>query len=248
LGINEILIILLLFIVAILYSSVGHGGASGYIAILALFNTQTALMKSSSLILNIFVSAIAFFQFYRAGHFKWKMFAFFAITSIPCSYIGSTFPIDDNTYKRILGICIIFPILRLLGIFGSKEPNAITEFGNKEIVISLFIGAGIGFISGMLGIGGGIILSPIILLMGWAGMKQTAAISALFILVNSISGLAGLYKRGIVFEHQSYFWLTSAIAGGIIGSYLGSSYLDNKILKYILSVVLIIASLKLILV
>lgn len=244
----SIIIVALLFIVAMLYASVGHGGASGYIAVLALFGTQASVMKCSSLILNIFVSAIAFFQFYRAGHFKWNLFVFFALTSIPCAYVGSTFPIDDNTYKRILGICLLFPILRLTDVFRSNKPNEIAIYGNNEIALSLAIGGGIGFVSGMLGIGGGILLSPIILMLGWAGMKQTAAVSALFILVNSLSGLAGLYQKGIIFDQRAYFWLASAVVGGFVGSYFGSAHLDNKILKYILSAVLVIAGLKLILV
>ena len=191
------LLILLIFIVAIMYSSVGHGGASGYLAVLALFGVSTTLMKPSSLILNVFVSAIAFIQFFRAGHFKWKLFVFFAITSIPCSYLGSTFPIDDGTYKKILGLCLIFPILKLLGVFGSAMVAKDHDLRYAEIGVALIIGACIGFLSGMLGIGGGIILSPIILWLGWADMKQTAAISALFIFVNSVAGLLGLINKGL---------------------------------------------------
>ena len=155
------LFILLLFIVAFLYASVGHGGASGYLALMALFSFSPSIMKSSSLILNIFVSFISFYQYYRGGHFKWKLLLPFVITSIPASFIGAYITLDALAYKKILGIILIFPILRLLGIIG-KEKDTIKEL---NWLWALIIGAIIGLLSGMIGIGGGIILSPVILLM-----------------------------------------------------------------------------------
>ncbi len=236
------LFLLLLFIIAFLYASVGHGGASGYLALMALFSFSPAIMRSSSLILNIFVSFISFYQYYRGGYFKWKLFLPFVITSIPASFIGSCITLDESVYKKILGVLLIFPILRLLGIIG-KESHEIKEL---DKIWALIIGAVIGLLSGVIGIGGGILLSPVILLMHWGNMKQTAAISALFIFVNSISGLAGLLSKGVSIDSHIYLLVLIAAAGGIAGAYIGRKQLSNKALKAMLALVLTIASIKLI--
>ena len=226
---------------AFMYASVGHGGASGYLAILAIFSMDPSLMKSSALILNIFVSLISFTLYYRGGFFRWRLFIPFAITSIPAAYLGATIPLSAGIYKKVLAVCLLFAILRLIGVFGKESPEA------KEMkwVYGLIVGAVIGFLSGMIGIGGGIILSPVILLFHWAKMKETAAVSALFILVNSISGLAALLIKGYTPNPEIYNWLAVAIAGGSAGAYLGSKRFDNNLLRYVLAVVLFIASTKL---
>lgn len=234
----------LLFIVAFLYASVGHGGASGYLALMALFSFDPSLMKSSALLLNIFVSMIAFLQYYRGGFFKLKLFLPFAVTSIPAAFAGAYITVDPVMYKRILGVILIFPILRLFGLFGKESE----ETKDVNIVFALIIGAVIGFLSGMIGIGGGIILSPVLLLFHWANMKQTAAISALFIFVNSVSGLISLFSKGATIDHAVYTWLLIAIAGGLLGAYYGRQKLSNTILKRVLAIVLLIASVKLLLV
>ena len=231
----------LLFIVAFLYASVGHGGASGYLALMALFGFSAAIMKSSALVLNIFVSLISFYQYYKGGHFRWKLFLPFIITSIPASFIGAYITLDSMMYKKILGVLLIFPILRLLGIIG-KESETIREV---KIVWALIIGGIIGLLSGMIGIGGGIILSPVILLFHWGNMKETAAVSALFIFVNSLAGLLGLMAQGTLIDSHIYLWLIVAIAGGITGAYVGRKLLSNKALKAILALVMVIASVKL---
>lgn len=235
------LFIPLLFIVAFLYASVGHGGASGYLALMALFSFNPSIMKSSSLVLNIFVSFISFYQYYRGGHFKWKLLLPFIITSIPASFIGAYITLDALAYKKILAILLIFPILRLMGIIG-KESDTIKE---HNMVLALIIGAVIGLLSGMIGIGGGILLSPIILLLHWGNMKQTAAVSALFIFVNSIAGLAGLISKGTTIDSHIYGWVLVAVTGGLAGAYIGRKQLSNKALKAILAFVLLIASIKL---
>ncbi|MBI2272057.1 MAG: sulfite exporter TauE/SafE family protein [Bacteroidetes bacterium] len=231
----------LLFIVAFLYASVGHGGASGYLALMALFSFNPSIMKSSCLILNIFVSLISFYQYYRGGDFKWKLFVPFIILSVPASFIGAYITLDAVIYKKILGILLVFPILRLVGIIG-KESDTIKEV---QWLWAIIIGAIIGLLSGMIGIGGGIILSPVILLLHWGNMKQTAAVSALFIFLNSIAGLTGLLSRGITIDNNIYVWLLIATAGGVAGAYIGRKQLSNNILKKILALVLVIASVKL---
>ena len=236
-----ILFIFLLFAVAFLYSSVGHGGASGYLALMALFGIAPASMKSSALIMNICVSLIAFYHYYRSGHFNWKIFLPFAIASIPASFIGSFVTVDAEVYKKILGGLLIFPVLRLFGVFGKES----SETKKINYLIAAIIGCSIGFLSGMIGIGGGIILSPVILLLHWAKMKETAAVSALFIFVNSISALAGLFSKGIHLDSSVWLWLAASLSGGFAGAYFGSRKIKSPVLKKILAAVLLLASFKL---
>jgi uncharacterized protein len=237
---QDILQLTLLAIVAFLYASVGHGGASGYLALMVLFGTQPALMKSSALMLNLFVSLTSFIQFYRSGYFRWKLFYPFALTSIPLSFIGARLPITDSLYKQLLAVALIIAIGRML-----IQPSENEEDKPASLIGSLLIGAVIGLLSGMLGIGGGIILSPVILLFRWAKMKETAAISALFIFVNSISGLLGLLSKGVNLNTQTISWIAVAFLGGLFGAYFGSKRFNVPTLRYILAFVLIIACVKL---
>ncbi len=237
---QDILQLTLIAIVAFLYASVGHGGASGYLALMILFGTQPALMKSSALMLNLFVSMTSFIQFYRGGYFRWKLFYPFALTSIPLSFIGARLPITDSLYKQLLAVALIIAIGRML-----FQPSENEEDKPASLIGSLVIGAVIGLLSGMLGIGGGIILSPVILLFRWAKMKETAAISALFIFVNSISGLLGLLSKGVNLNTQTISWIAVAFVGGLFGAYFGSKRFNVPTLRYILAFVLIIACVKL---
>ncbi len=198
-------------------------------------------MKPTALLLNIFVSLTSFIQFYRGKHFNWKIFLPFAITSVPMAYLGGLITVDDNIYKKILGILLIIPIIRFLFFANIK----VEEIRRSNFALSLLIGAAIGFLSGLIGIGGGIILSPVLLLLKWTDMKQTAAISALFIFVNSLSGLAGQLQKGISFSPDMYAYVGIAFIGGICGAYFGSLKFKLNILQYLLAGVLIIASYKL---
>jgi uncharacterized membrane protein YfcA len=238
---QDLVFLVLLGIVAFLYSSVGHGGASGYLALMALFSFQPSLMKSSALILNIFVSITSFIQFYRAGHFRWKLFYPLALASVPMAFLGGTMVISDSLYKKMLAICLVLAIFRML----MKPQNDDTQ-KEASFMGSLAIGGIIGLLSGMLGIGGGIILSPILILLNWANLKQTAAISALFIFVNSMAGFAGLLSKGFQPNTQIYTWLTVAFVAGLCGSYFGSRKFNVPTLRYTLAGGLIIACLKLI--
>jgi uncharacterized membrane protein YfcA len=232
---------LLLFLVAFLYSSVGHGGASGYLALMALWGIAPEVMKPTALLLNLFVSLTSFIQFYRGRHFNWKIFLPFAIASVPMAFVGGRITVDDDIYKKILGLLLIIPIVRFL-FFPNIQAN---ELKKANTPLSLCIGAAIGFLSGLIGIGGGIILSPILLLLKWTDMKQTAAISALFIFVNSLSGLAGQLTKGIQFSVDMYAYVAVAFVGGIFGAYFGSLKFKQTILKYLLALVLIMAAYKL---
>lgn len=240
---SDILFYILLFLVALMYSSVGHGGASGYLALMAFFSFPSETMRSTALLLNIFVSFTAFVQYYLGGHFRWKLFLPFAIASVPAAFIGGLILMDAKWYKLILGILLLFSVARLVG-FKARIDKTKKE---QSLVLSLIIGFAIGLISGMIGIGGGIILSPVILLLHWASMKQTAAVSALFILVNSISGITGVFTQGFLFRPDMALMIATAFTGGLLGSYWGAMKVDNWQLKKLLAIVLVMASVKLLL-
>lgn len=238
-----LLLISVLAIVAFLYSSVGHGGASGYLAVMAIVGIAPPLMKSSALIMNLAVSLFSFYGFYRAGFFKWKLFFPFAIASIPMAYLGGTMTLSDSIYKKILAVCILISIARLLYQFKQEE----TENSEVPIWAGLTAGGVIGLISGMIGIGGGIILSPLMLLMNWSKLKETAAVSALFIFVNSLSGLYGqIIKGGFQIPENLQWAILATIFGGLLGSYFGSQKFNLPTLRYLLAIGLVIASAKLI--
>ncbi|PWS29967.1 sulfite exporter TauE/SafE family protein [Pedobacter paludis] len=231
----------LLFIVAFLYSSVGHGGASGYLALMAIFAISPLVMKPTALLLNLFVSSVSFIQFYRGGHFKWKTFWPFALASIPLSFVGGTMAIDSNIYKKILGALLLIPVIRFF-FFKNTDPK---DFKHPNFALSLLIGGIIGLLSGMIGIGGGIILSPILLLLKWTDQKQTAAISAAFIFVNSVAGLGGQLVKGINFNSDMIAYVIVAFIGGLCGAYFGALKFPQTILKNVLACVLALAAYKL---
>jgi uncharacterized protein len=235
-----IILLPLLFVVALLYSSVGHGGASGYLAVMALVGISPVLMRPSALVLNLFVSGIAFVSFYKAGYFKWKLLWPFALTSMPASYFGARLDINPSTYKVILGICLVIAVFRIL--YKSKDSE---EFNTLNIFIALILGLFLGVISGMIGIGGGIILSPLLLIFRWASVKEASAVSAIFIFLNSLSGLTGLFLKGFELDPKISLWVLFAILGGIVGSYLGSRKFSIAGLKYVLASVLCFAAFKL---
>ncbi len=238
---NLSLFFFLLFVVAFLYASVGHGGASGYLALMALYAFSPAVMKPTALLLNLFVSSVSFLQFYRGGFFKWKMFLPFALASIPLSFFGGTISIDSFGYKKILGVLLLIPVIRFF-FFKNADPKDIRP---ATIWLSLLIGGIIGLLSGMIGIGGGIILSPVLLLLKWTDQKQTAAISALFIFVNSVAGLGGQLTKGIEFRSDMFIYVGIAFAGGLCGAYLGSFKFPQTAIKNVLACVLALAAYKL---
>ncbi|MBL4586324.1 MAG: sulfite exporter TauE/SafE family protein [Flavobacteriales bacterium] len=233
--------LMLLPVVAFLYAAVGHGGASGYLALMAIWAFPVSVMKPTALLLNLFVAAISFIAYARKGHFNWRLFAAFAIASIPMAFLGGMIEIDASIYKKILALLLAFAILKMLGVFG-KESTSIKQVPFLQGVL---VGATIGFFSGLIGIGGGIILSPVILLMGWGRMKEVAAVSAAFIWVNSAAGLTGHLSRGVTIEPQAFILVAVALVGGFLGGYLGSMKFNDHALKRLLAFVLVLACAKL---
>lgn len=237
----QVLILLAIFLVAVLYSSVGHGGASGYLAVMAFLAVAPTVTRPTALILNVFVASIGTIQFYRAGFFDWRIFFSFAATSIPFAFIGGMIQLPFDVYRLILGLVLLFAAFRLAWNFSPER-----EIIAPKIWIALIVGALIGLLSGLVGVGGGIFLTPILLLMNWTEAKTAAGISAAFILVNSIAGLLGNYGQVSQLPASVIFWIVAAVFGGIIGSTLGSRYFNTLILRRVLAVVLVMAAVKLI--
>ncbi len=278
--------LLLFFVIAFLYSAVGHGGASGYLALMSILQVAPEHMKPVALILNLVVSGIAFIQFYRQGHFLWRLFLPIAALSIPMAYLGGFTPLKDDVYQFGLGVFLLVSVvllnINLRGRISLKNDddkrvladNA-SQLSREYLLAAAVMGGGIGYVSGLLGIGGGILLSPVLLLLGWTQQKQTAAMGAAFIFVNSMSGLVGFVQQHPLWESTAekvsgvagqavadgsvleIYWLsvlmivgaliTPVILGGVAGSWYGSKKFSHRGMKGILSVVLLIAAIKLLL-
>src|SRR5436309_5577349 len=204
-------------VIAFLYSSVGHAGASGYIATMTLFGLVTTVIRPTALVLNILVAAIGSFQFWRAGHFSWKLFWPFALLSIPAAYLGGYLQPSASILRILIGLVLLFSAARL--IFRRGDPEE-TVTPSKPTAVG--VGAGLGFLSGLTGTGGGIFLTPLLLFCRWAQIRRAAAVSALFILVNSIGGLVGYFTAVHTLPMLGFYLAIPAIIGGTIGSYFGS--------------------------
>lgn len=237
---EEVILYGLFFLVAFLYASVGHGGASGYLALMALLGFSASVMKPTALLLNVMVSLIAFISFYRARHFRSQLLWPLIAASIPFAYLGSVLPVSEVLYKQILGVVLLLSIIRIVWESSEKPLSPAPKW-----YVLFGIGAGIGLVSGMIGMGGGILLSPLLLLMGWSTQKQTAAISAIFIFLNSMAGIAGQLQTGFNLGPQILAITGFVLAGGWLGAYIGAEKLRAKNMKYILALVLVLAAAKL---
>jgi uncharacterized membrane protein YfcA len=242
---NQVALLLAVLIlgVALLYSSVGHAGASGYLAVMALLGVAPAVMKPTALVLNILVALIAFTTFYRAGHFSFHLFWPFALTSVPCAFLGGALTLPNQWYKAGVGILLLYSAVQM---FFTQRSVADRASARPPLGIALAIGSVVGLVSGLIGVGGGIFLSPILLLTGWAGIREAAAVSALFILVNSIAGLLGHVTSVAGLPAVLPLFALAAFIGGSIGSRYGSRRLPPTALRQALALVLIIAGVKLI--
>ena len=234
----------LIFVAALMYSSVGHAGASGYLAAMALVGVAPEVMRPSALTLNILVASIGASSFYRAGCFAWSTFWPFAVGSIPFAFVGGTIQLPPHVFRPLIGAVLLAAAVRMVVRAGSPGEDA--EARPPRTATAVAAGAGIGLLSGLTGTGGGIFLSPLMLLMRWAPMRQVAGVSAMFILVNSIAGLAGNSKGVRLLPPAVIGWAAAAVAGGAIGSWLGSRKLAPQSLRYILALVLVVAAAKLI--
>jgi uncharacterized membrane protein YfcA len=228
-------------VIAFLYSSVCHAGASGYIAVMALWGLAPIIIRPTALVLNILVASIGACQFWRAGHFDWRIFWHFALLSIPAAYVGGYLQLSAAVLKTLIGVVLLFSTGRL--IFRRGDPPSVAP---PTPPIAIGTGAAIGFLSGLTGTGGGIFLTPILLFFKWAHIRQAAATSALFILVNSIAGLVGYFMANRSIPSLGAILAAAAVIGGTLGSHLGSRRFPVPTISLLLATVLLIAGAKLI--
>jgi uncharacterized protein len=236
-----ILALAAVLVVAFLYSSVGHAGASGYIAVMAITGFQPELIKPAALTLNIFVASVTAWQFRRAGHFSWSLFWPLAAASVPLAFTGGYIHLPVHIFRIIIGIVLLYSAARFLL---RTLPDAETHPPSKPVAAA--VGGVLGFFSGLTGVGGGIFLTPILLFMRWARTKTASGVSAMFILVNSVAGLSGSYASMGNIPLVTIPFIATALTGGIIGSYFGSRRFSTALIKRMLAIVLIIAGIKLI--
>jgi uncharacterized membrane protein YfcA len=237
-----VLLFLAIGVIAFLYSSVGHAGASGYIATMTLFGLAPTVIRPTALVLNILVASIGAFQFWRAGHFSWKLFWPFALLSIPAAYVGGYLQPSAAFLRILIGIVLLFSAARL--VVRRSDPSQ-TSPPSRPVAVTA--GAGLGFLAGLTGTGGGIFLTPLLLFCQWAHIRQAAAVSALFIWVNSIAGLVGYFTKVHSIPSLGLILSAAAIIGGAIGSHLGSRRFAVRVISVCLATVLLIAGIKLIL-
>ena len=229
-------------VVAALYATVGHGGASGYLAVMALAGFEAAAMKPTALVLNVVVSLVGTGVFVRAGHFAWRLFWPFAVVAAPFAYWGGGWQLSADVFRGLVAAALVFAAVRLFlpGTMGGAERRPPPVWG---IVVA---GAAIGFVSGLIGVGGGIFLTPLILFFRWAEPKTAAAVSAPFIFVNSLAGLLG-HGGSLGQLPASWPWLAvAATAGGLLGARWGSRVARPAQLRPALALVLLVAALKLV--
>jgi uncharacterized membrane protein YfcA len=243
--VSESLIVGVLFLLgAALYSSVGHGGASSYLAVMGLFSFAPDVMKPTALALNILVASIATIKFHRAGLFSWQLFWPFAIASVPAAFAGGALVLPERGYKVVVGVVLLYVAFWM---FRSSLRPITTESRKPALAAAVAAGLLIGFLSGLTGVGGGIFLSPLLLYMGWAETRTTSAVAAPFILVNSVAGLLGNLSSVSHLPANIPLWGISVLVGGWIGASYGSKRVPAPVLRQLLSAVLVVAGVKLVL-
>lgn len=236
-----------MLLAAFLYAAVGHGGASAYIAAMALAGVAPAEMRPVALILNVLVASLATYKFWRAGHFRWPLFWPFAVVSIPAAYLGGAIELPGTAYKVLVGLVLLYAGWQLW--WSARRGEELRSLRPLRVPVAMAIGAVLGVLSGLTGVGGGIFLSPILLLFGWAGTKQTSAVAAPFILVNSVAALAAGFVRNPTPPPDYAWWLMAAVLiGGWAGAEYGSRRFANPFIRQVLAVVLAIAGGKMVLV
>jgi uncharacterized membrane protein YfcA len=229
------------------YAAVGHGGASAYLAALALAGIAPAEMRPVALALNILVSSLASWKFYRAGHFRWRLFWPFAAAAIPLAYAGGAITLPGQAYKILVGIVLVYAAWQLWR--SARAGDEMREVREPPLAAAMAIGGAMGLLAGLTGVGGGIFLSPLLLMLGWAGTKQTSAVAAPFILVNSVAGLAAIFvTKGVALPSYVWFLAPAVLAGGWLGAEYGSRRFANPVVRRALAVVLAAAGVKMVLV
>lgn len=228
--------------IAALYSSIGHAGASGYLAVMALLSFSPETIKPTSLILNITVALISSVTFLRQGYFDRKIFMPLVLTSIPAAYVGGYLELSPVVFRTLAGIFLVLSSLLLLTRHFLKTSES--QVRQMSLTAGLASGSVIGFFSGLIGVGGGIFLSPILILLNWTDVRKASGIAALFILVNSVSGLAGHYSSLEKLDPNVLYWILAVAAGGFLGSWFGTRKFDKRLIISCLFLVLFSAGIK----
>lgn len=227
------------------YAAVGHGGASAYIAAMALAGIAPAEMRPVALLLNILVSSLGTWKFHRAGFFRWRLFWPLAMVSIPMAYLGGAITLPGHAYQILVGVVLLYAAWQLW--LSGRRGDEMREVREPPLGWAMVIGAAMGLLAGLTGVGGGIFLSPLLLLLGWAGTKQTSAVAAPFILVNSLAGLAAVFiaKSAVL---PTYVWILvpAVLIGGWLGAEYGSRRFANPVVRRVLAVVLALAGAKMV--
>lgn len=237
------LLVACVFLAALLYASVGHGGGSGYLAVMALIGIEPMLMKPTALALNVLVATIATVKFYRAGYFSWSLFWPFALLSVPFAFIGGSLTLSGAVYQPIVGAVLLYAAYHL----AFKERRTIEESApSLGKGWALAAGAVLGLLSGLTGVGGAIFLSPLLLLGGWATPRTTSGVAGAFVLVNSIAGLMGHVAYVAAPPGFLPFLAVAAVIGGWIGADVGSRRLAPRLILRLLAAVLVVAGFKMI--
>jgi len=241
----------LFFLASVLYSSVGHGGASGYLAAMGLMGVPPQLLRPTALVMNVAVASISLARFAHAGRAtggtNWRLFWPFALGSVPMAYLGGTLHLPTRVHALIVGVVLLYSAWRLFYETLPARAAATAARGARRLpslAVCVLLGGAIGLLSGLTGVGGGIFLSPIIVLMAWATVRQAAAPTAAFILVNSVAGLAGLMTKKPELAEALPYWVIAVIVGGLIGSTMGAKKLNLDSMRRALALVLLIAAFK----
>ena len=229
------------------YAAVGHGGASAYLAAMALAGIAPQSMRPVALLLNILVASLATWKFYSAGHFRWRLFWPFAVISIPLAYVGGAISLPGQAYKALVGVVLLYAAWQLWR--SGRRGEEMRPLREPPLPAAMAIGAAMGLLAGLTGVGGGIFLSPLLLMLGWAGTKQPSAVAAPFILVNSAAGLAAVFIGGSA-SLPGYVWflVPAVLVGGWLGAEYGSRRFANPLVRRVLAVVLAAAGVKMVLV
>ena len=238
---NPLVLMPLIFLAALLFSSVGHGGASAYLATFALASMAPAEMRPAALCLNVLVASIGLYKFYQVRAFNWQLFWPIALTSIPAAFIGGQINLPNQAYKVLVGLCLVYAAFTIF-MHANRQDDITVKPVAKPVLLGL--GAGLGFLAGLTGVGGGIFLSPILLFFGWAKTKVISGVAAAFILVNSLSGLLGFLSKTPTLPAGLGYWALAAIAGGWLGAEYGSKRFTNPIIRKLLAAVLVFAGTK----
>jgi uncharacterized protein len=240
---DALILAALFFAAALLYSSVGHAGASAYLAAMALVGVAAATMRPTALVLNLFVAAIVVVRFGTAGHLPWRSLVPLAVGSVPAAFIGGSLDLPGDLYRPLVAIVLLAGAWRLAT--AAAPASDAQDRPGVPWIPGVAAGAAIGLLAGLTGTGGGIFLTPLLVLAGWTGSRDAAGLSGAFILVNSIAGLAGLAADGLALPPSLALWVGAVVGGGLIGSWLGTVRFSILNLRRALALVLVIAAVKL---